>query len=342
MAINPVSLPEACEAVGVNPRRFLRWRDRVNRAEPAVKAPGPGKKKLFDLVQFKVDVALLRHARKRSKGATGLYRKYAESISRRDLAKLLAAHRRQLADKRNGVMRRLRWQVPMTVWAIDATDLGRDQEGRRLYTVNTIDLASRYHFEPLVKLDLKAQDVAAHLEQLIAVYGRPLLLKRDNGSIFKCQAVDAVLARHGIIPLDSPAYYPKYNGAIENSIRYFKDELRRYMALPHRWCVSQARAYAIQSALTLNLKQRKVLNKKTALEVHINTLPRPWTDNDRSEIFDWISNATLAIMAKQQMVTKQSTASAWRLAVQTWLQDNNLVTITINQRVSPQLTRFFN
>jgi hypothetical protein len=46
-------------------------------------------------------------------------------------------------------------------------------------------------------------------------HGRPLLLKRDNGSLFNCGPIDQLLSDEAVIPFNSPAYYPRYNGGIE-------------------------------------------------------------------------------------------------------------------------------
>ncbi len=67
------------------------------------------------------------------------------------------------------------------------------------------DLASRYQLEPLTALASSGIEVARHLESLFRRDGAPLLLKRDNGSAFNHQAVNEVLARWGVIPLNSPA-----------------------------------------------------------------------------------------------------------------------------------------
>ena len=72
--------------------------------------------------------------------------------------------------------------------------------------------------------------MARHLESLFRSQGAPLLLKRDNGSVFNHNAVNEVLARWGVIPLNSPAYYAPYNGAIEQGIKELKKEMAR--ALP--------------------------------------------------------------------------------------------------------------
>ena len=59
------------------------------------------------------------------------------------------------------------------------------------------------------------ETVAVHLEQLFLQHGPPLVLKRDNGSNLNQQAVDEVLARYLVMPLNSPPHYAPYNGGME-------------------------------------------------------------------------------------------------------------------------------
>lgn len=57
-----------------------------------------------------------------------------------------------------------------------------------------------------------------------------MFLKRDLGSPLNCHAVDAVLERHRVLPLNSPPGYPRYNGSMERGMRDLKaalDEQRR-------------------------------------------------------------------------------------------------------------------
>jgi hypothetical protein len=48
------------------------------------------------------------------------------------------------------------------------------------------------------------ETVGVRLEQLFLQHGPPLVLKRDNGSNLNQQAVDEVLARYLVLPLNSP------------------------------------------------------------------------------------------------------------------------------------------
>jgi transposase InsO family protein len=87
------------------------------------------------------------------------------------------------------------------------------------------DLASRYKFTPWVGERVLGESVAARLEQLFLRHGPPLVLKRDNGSHLNHQAVDEVLSRYLVTPLNSPPHYPPYHGGMECAVRELKTPL---------------------------------------------------------------------------------------------------------------------
>ena len=75
------------------------------------------------------------------------------------------------------------------------------------------------------------EEIAGYLSDKFSRFGPPLLLKRDNGGNMNHSAVNDVLAEFFILPLNSPAYYAPYNGAIEESQREMKRCLREKLGL---------------------------------------------------------------------------------------------------------------
>jgi len=145
--------------------------------------------------------------------------------------------RREVLRERQADTRRIDWRVPGAVWSMDPTELTwRDDALRqKLRLLPVMDLASRYKFPPWVGSPLTGDQVAAHLEELFHRYGPPLVLKRDNGSNLHTAAVDELLNRWLVIPLNSPPHYPPDNGGIERAQREFKSALRpQLLADPRR------------------------------------------------------------------------------------------------------------
>ena len=125
-------------------------------------------------------------------------------ISRRTFHELVEETRRQVLREREADRRSVHWQVPGAVWSVDPTELVlvRDGARQKLPMLPVLDLASRYKFAPLVSDRLTGEFVAARLDELFAQYGPPLVLKRDNGSNLNSEAVNAVLSRWLVIPLN--------------------------------------------------------------------------------------------------------------------------------------------
>lgn len=147
------------------------------------------------MAQIAVEIVTMRHWMKRTHGTGALYTKYRNGASRRELAVKVAEERGRQRHEKRASKQRLRWKQPKLVWVIDATEYARDKQGKRLWVHAVKDLASRYQFEPLTALASSGIEVARHLENLFLSHGAPLLLKRDNGSVFNHQAVNEVLAR---------------------------------------------------------------------------------------------------------------------------------------------------
>ncbi|MDD1633701.1 MAG: hypothetical protein LUP91_16040, partial [Methylococcaceae bacterium] len=214
-----------CRVVGVPYGSFRRWKARLAQGAPARSRPGPKKVVPLSLEELRGAVDGLDHGGQRSRGATALYRQYQTQISRRELAILIATVRRALAQQHQAALCHITWQVPGLVWSLDDTELARSpHQVLRLHQVQ--ELASRYKFRPWVGERILGETVAEHLEQLFRQHGAPLVLKRDNGGNLNQHAVDVVLARYLVVPLNSPRQYPPDNGGMERAVRELKAPLR--------------------------------------------------------------------------------------------------------------------
>jgi hypothetical protein len=199
------------------------------------------------------------------------------------------------------------------------------------------DLASRYKFTPWVGDRVWGETVAVRLEQLFLRHGPPLVLKRDNGSNLNHQAVDEVLARYLVIPLNSPPHYPPYNGGMECAVRELKTPLVEKILASGSITESQVQAWAEVLAHELNHRSRDCLNGQVACEVFQDAKPalKAYTLRKRREIFDGINELTRTLIQARAVHTQRQAETAWRLAVETWLQRNGVITITQNKKVLP-------
>lgn len=318
--------------LGLSYRRLRRWQRRAESGQPVLRRPGPAKSGPLPLEAVRQEIEQLRHGRRRSRGTLALQARYRAVLSRRDLAQLVAAERlvRELARRQR--VRRVQWHEPDLAWVIDGTEWGKDASGRRLMVHPVHDLCSRFRFPPLVAIESRGPAIARHLAGLFRRYGPPLIIKRDNGSPFNHPAVDAVLAAFGVIPLNSPVHYPKYNGAIEKGIRDFQAALGECLPRACRWQPAQLRPYLIAVTHALNCRRRRSLNGQTACEAYAHRPRHRFSRRARQAIFALISLAAKASIEQLERMDHRSIDAAWRHAVEAWLVCQGLITVTTNPK----------
>jgi transposase InsO family protein len=325
-----------CQSLALPYASFRRWKHRLDRGQPALFKPGPKKMAALNVEELHIRLYRLKHGRQRSRGTGRLYRQYQYQISRRDLQALTETVRRELAQQRQAELRHITWHVPGLVWSLDDAELVRlASHQRHLHQVQ--DLASRYKFTPLVGDRARGETVALHLEQLFWRHGPPLVLKRDNGSNLNHQAVDEVLTRYLVIPLNSPPHYPPYNGGMECAVRELKTPLVEKILTSRPITESQVQVWAELLAHELNHRSRGCLDGQVACKVFQDAklAMKAYTLRRRKEIFDWINELTMTLIQVWAVHTQRQADTVRRLAVQTWLQRNGVITITQNKKVLP-------
>jgi len=319
-----------CSREGIPHTDFVRWRGHIQAGEAAVERPGPKKVKPLDLDALREQVRWLRHGRKRTAGTGELYQEHRQAISRRDLQELVQEERRRQNRERDRVYHEVSWRVPRLIWAMDDTEYRPDQAYPKAYLHNVQDLGSRFKFEPLVGLALaRGEDVAAHLADLFEGHGPPLFLKRDNHGNLNHGRVDELLETFLVIPVNSPCYYPQYNGAIEKAQREIKARLSQRPPMPSAFL-------AIQAGLdvhALNHRPRPCLGHRTPCQVFAagRELAHSFTRRKRREVYDWIREKTLELIEQE----RYDADAAWRMAVETWLLDHGFIAVSNRRKVLP-------
>lgn len=333
---NKCDLPmnRICSALDVPRSSFGRWRNRTQMNKPLVQRPGPRKLQAADLEAISRDVFTLDHGVHRTQGVTSVYIRYRETISRRDLAGLVLVARNEVNRDHRSHLRRIHWHCAGIAWAIDDTEyLHRDFDGRKVVINHVQDMGSKYKLEPISGLCQPCgEEIAGHLAHLFHRYGAPLFLKRDNGGNLNHYAVNDVLADYAVLPLNSPAYYPPYNGAIEEAQGELKTELELQMSTSEYRNASLIEPYARAAVHELNHRTKECLQGKTACQVFFSSSVC-FSKQQRKEIYDWIkSRQDYIIGGEREDISPQA---AWRLAAEVWLIQNGFITVSINNQVLP-------
>ena len=339
-------MPDAliCSAIRIPLSTLGRWRGRRKENHPLLNRPGPKKVEPFDPSLLEAEIRLLDHSRKRSGGATNLYKQYRGSLSRRDLSRMVGQVRQEVAADHRNHLRRIEWLVPGVVWAMDVTEEDLGLAGK-IYLQNTQDLGSRYKFPPLSGECPMGEEVAGYLSEKFGRFGPPLFLKRDNGGNLNHGAVNGVLAEFFVLPLNSPAYYAPYNGAIEESQRELKACLREKL-IPDLPLPSSEKhslgIYAEVAVHDLNHRHRPCLHGKTSCQVFFSLEERPvFSKWERRAIYDILRERVERILGSMNQFDKSAREAAWRIAVEFYLQSRGFITVRIPQKVSPNYTPIF-
>ena len=312
-------------AAGLPRSSFLRWQQRLRDRGPAIQTAN--QRNMTELenqapeaaMEIRNKIATLSHGRRRTRGAPALGQEVRHVLSRRSFQVLIRQQRLETWRERDAAFTRIRWSQPAAVWAMDPGQLGP----RHWNLVS--DLASRFRFDLFAAARLPARSIADQLAQLFARHGAPLVLKRDNGSNLTDGAVDELLAAHGVIALNSPPHYPRYNGAIEYAQRELKARAERLTEQGMELDEALARAPDL-----LNAKPRPCLNDQTAAEVFYparDTFQQQFTPTRRKEIHDLIQDEAECIRVRMERCGHQAQGAAWRRAVEQWLEENGLMTV---------------
>ena len=335
------SLRKLCRKVEQPHASFQRWKSRRQRGEELVRTPGPKPQGQLDLGELQPQVQALAHRRQRTLGAGGLYRQVCFQISRRRFAALVLEARRRLNQERAGQMLRVQWIAPGVVWSMDDTELF----GRIIYLLLVMDVASRYKFKPMIGARVHGPMLAVRLWQLFLRHGPPLIFKRDNGSNLNHGDVNDLFELFGVIALNSPPYYPQYNGGMERAIREAKESIREYLLLGNLANLSLPQIGELTVAQS-NHHPRRCLQWHTADATFGagNARLAQYNLRRRKEIRDCINELQARIeaepcpprrLAGSGLATPVDAATARRLAIEIWLQREGLMTLARRQNVLP-------
>jgi hypothetical protein len=326
-----------CRSLHMPYSTLRRWRSRRRAACPIRRKPGPAKTGALPVADFRSRVAHLVHCPKLTRGTGQLVSCFHCCLSRRRIqafvTRLRQNHNRRLRMARLHVT----WHLPNLAWAIDAMLLRTSTADPGVVVVLARDLASHFHFEPLVLPAESALDNLRWLRHLTARHGPPLFLKRDNGSPFNADIIDDFLAGRCILPLNSPVRRPSYNGAIEHGVGSSKRAI--FGALDPTQPVPEIPRLVplLRAIIHLhNARPRRSLGGLSPARAYFDHQNASWSRKRRHEIFRWISaRAESTLQTKWETPDHHSRAKAWRSAVVAWLRCQALITVSRKPQLSP-------
>jgi len=148
-----------------------------------------------------------------------------------------------------------------------------------------------------------------------------------------------LLARHGVLPLNNPPNFPRYNGAMERGI----SELKR--SLQQRWPSATRSSPELVATLEntlhhLNHKNRRSLQGRTTCACFHDPQQRlRLTKRQRRDIFRLLCRQFWQRLKTMTPPNHHAYAALWRHTVESWLRRQGLIAIRLNQNVSTILPK---
>lgn len=228
------TLTEAAELLNLYPRTLRHWQADLRDPLPVHILGRPLQRASVQERNEVIDV--LDHLGPATSVAT--LRDCFPFLARAELEDILFRYRRVWQKLNTHAVHCLRWPIPGRVWAIDFAEPPRPIDGLHPYLLAVRDLASHQQLLWLPVPNFTAVTARNALAFLFILHGAPLVLKMDNGPAFLDGDTQKLLTPWGVIPLFSPPYMPRYNGAIEAGIGSLKTRTERQASLqghPDQW-----------------------------------------------------------------------------------------------------------
>jgi hypothetical protein len=314
---------------------LMRWKRRLSMGQSAVNKPGPKKVEPLDLGQLRQKISQLDHGEKRSHATGQLHTAFRAAISRRELNRMVSSVRNENKRQQEAQRYQITWLRPNLAWAMDDCQKSARVGSDTLHLHNLSDLCSRYKFKPLASGSAPCgEEVAGHLSHLFSRFGAPLFCKRDNGGNLNHLAVNDLLEQAMVIPINSPPYTARYNGAIEHSQAEFKNYLRLWQCKAAT--IDEFVLLAETAAHDLNHNPRRCLNGQTACRAYFGNNTVGYHKRQRKSIYNWIRDlaAEISVRAGKMMISPL----AWRVAAKHWLVKNGLIKIHKAGKVLPDFS----
>ena len=220
--------------VGVNVRTLLNWQRGLGK--PGRPAGRPPHSRPVRLRCLRAVLALLRAEGYRL-GEAELVKRLSTGkeppprrLVRWALGTLKARHRRKLRT----MARKLRLSLVLSeddlVWSLDATQLGHQDDGRKLVAQLIVDVRSGLPRAASLGPPPKAEDATALLERAKEEQGRlPLVLAIDNG--YASRKLRSYAEKEGMILLVNLPRTPQHNCWVERAMRLLKEGMRDRLSL---------------------------------------------------------------------------------------------------------------
>lgn len=141
-------------------------------------------------------------------------------VSLPTITKLKEIHRLRTEEEKQRQKKRWCFAKGTNAWTVDFTCIIKT-ENFKLQLLTISDHRSRFLFPSALFLNTSTETVVDYLEELFLKFGKPMIIKVDNGPEFRIECREK-LNNLCVYLLNSPQYYAPFNGAHERIHRQLK------------------------------------------------------------------------------------------------------------------------
>jgi putative transposase len=182
------------------------------------------------------------------------------------IQKLKSIHAERSQAEKDRLKKRWCFAPGTDVWTIDFTCiLKTDFYKLQLLTIS--DHRSRFLIHADLYLNTSTELIIDQLEELFIQFGKPLIIKADNGPEFRIECKES-LRELSVYLFNSPIYYGQFNGAherIHRTLKTFMTDFEQHQNLTR--LVTEVKSFHDQYNYSMPLDY---LNGKTPSEVFFN------------------------------------------------------------------------
>jgi len=222
------SFKDFCREIGKSPETISNWQKRysekgINGLHDKTTRP----KNFGNKVPLKIKKYLMALFIRFPRWTDYQYHKYLRSnlehpyyISLPTIQKIRKMHEIKSDMEKKRIRKRWCFNTGTDAWVIDFTCVLKT-ENYKLQLLTVSDARSRFLFKTALLLNPSTGFVLDHLIDLFSKYGKPTLIKADNGPEFRTDCEERV-RELSVYLFNSPTYYGQFNGAHERIHRSLK------------------------------------------------------------------------------------------------------------------------
>lgn len=228
------SFKEFCKGINKSPETILNWQKRYKKDGFSGLYDKTTRPKNFgNKVPLKIKRYLMALFIRFPRWTDYQYHKYLRAnpehsyyLSLPTIQKIRKMHEIKSELEKERIRKRWCFNQGTDAWTVDFTCILKTAN-YKLQLLTVSDARSRFLFKTALFLSTSTELVINHLTDLFTKYGRPNIIKVDNGPEFRTEC-ETKIRDLSIYLLNNPVYYGQFSGAHERIHRSLKDYIDKF------------------------------------------------------------------------------------------------------------------